>query len=233
MSFTVTANVTRSVSERASGGVAVGNPVAGTPYDDGDDQTDDALTHTLTGEATDAFVIDAATGQISVAQGATLDHDTKDSYTGQVEYTVQGQAAVVNLTIKVTDVHPPLTPEAPSVTGSATDPTDTLDVGWTEPDTSGNRPITDYDVRYRVVGADGWTQHPHNGTATDTAIGRRRGRNHLRGAGAGPKPWRQQRLVGIREGRNRRQGVHPCAAKPGSGGFQRGAAGHAHLIHGR
>ena len=160
MSFTVTANVTRSVSERASGGAAVGAPVTGKPYDDGDAQTDDALTHTLTGEATDAFVIDAATGQITVAQGATLDHDTKDSYTGKVEYTVQGQAAVVNLTIKVTDVHPPLTPEAPSVTGSATDPTDTLDVGWTEPDTSGNRPITDYDVRYRVVGADGWTQHP-------------------------------------------------------------------------
>ena len=57
-------------------------------------ETDDALTYTLTGEAatSGAFVIDAASGQISVAEGATLDYEAKSSYTGEVNWTVQGQA---------------------------------------------------------------------------------------------------------------------------------------------
>ena len=86
----------RSVAENSPAGTAVGDPVTGTPYDDGDPDTDDALTYTLTGEAatSGAFVIDAASGQISVAEGATLDYETKSSYTGKVNWTVQGQAAV-------------------------------------------------------------------------------------------------------------------------------------------
>ena len=55
-----------------------------------------------------AFVINASTGQISVAAGAVLDHETKPSYTGQVSYTVQGQAATIDLTINVTDTPTPL-----------------------------------------------------------------------------------------------------------------------------
>ena len=62
-------------------------PVTGTPYDDGDDETNDALTYTLTGEAatSGAFVIDSATGQISVQEDANLDFETQSSYTGKVE----------------------------------------------------------------------------------------------------------------------------------------------------
>ena len=45
------AELTRSVAENSPAGTAVGDPVPGTPYDDGDDETDDALTYTLTGEA--------------------------------------------------------------------------------------------------------------------------------------------------------------------------------------
>ena len=65
------------------------------------------LTYTLTGEAADsgAFVIDSATGQISVAEGATVNYATKSSYAGQVNYTVDGQAAVIDLTIEVIPVH--------------------------------------------------------------------------------------------------------------------------------
>ena len=166
MSVAVTGNVTRSVSERASGGASVGAPVAGTPYYGEED-----LTHTLTGDVASAFVISAASGQISVKQGATLDHETKSSYTGQVGWTVQGQAAVANLTIYVLDGFPPRTPDAPAVTGSRGNSTNTLDVDWTAPDATGRLPVTDYDVRYRVAGAGSWTDHPFTGTATSTAIG--------------------------------------------------------------
>ncbi|MYE07093.1 MAG: hypothetical protein F4Y04_07745, partial [Chloroflexi bacterium] len=95
--------LSRSVAENAAAGTAVGDPVAGTPYDDGDDQTDDALTYTLTGEAatSNAFTIDSATGQISVKQGATIDFETKSSYTGRVNWTVQGQEAFADVTIAV------------------------------------------------------------------------------------------------------------------------------------
>ena len=104
----------RSVGENSPAGTPVGEPVTGTPYDDGDDQTDDALTYTLTGEAatSGAFVIDSATGQISVAEGADLVYDTQSSYTGQVNYSVQGQAAVIDVTIELTRA-PTVTIELP------------------------------------------------------------------------------------------------------------------------
>ena len=60
-SVTRTANigVTREGRAGASqrtrpAGTAVGDPVTGTPYDDGDPQTDDALSYTLTGKAADS-----------------------------------------------------------------------------------------------------------------------------------------------------------------------------------
>ena len=94
------------MAENSAAGTAVGDPVTGTPYDDGDDQTDDALTYTLTGEAatSNAFTIDSATGQISVKQGATIDFETKSSYTGKVHWTVQEQQATADVTITVTDL---------------------------------------------------------------------------------------------------------------------------------
>ena len=105
------------VAENSAAGTAVGDPVTGTPYDDGDDETDDALTYTLTGEAatSGAFVIDSATGQISVKQDANLDFETKSSYTGKVNWTVQGQAAAADVTINLTDLEAGK-PDAPTVT---------------------------------------------------------------------------------------------------------------------
>ena len=82
----------RSVAENAAAGTAVGDPVTGTPYDDGDDQTDDALTYTLTGEAATSgdFEIDAATGQIKVKQGASLDYETTELLHGAGELDSTG-----------------------------------------------------------------------------------------------------------------------------------------------
>ncbi len=150
---------TRAIAENSPAGTAVGDPVTGTPYDDGDDETDDALTYTLTGEAatSGAFVIDSATGQISVQEDANLDYETKSSYTGKVNWTVQGQAAAADLTINVTDVEAGQ-PDAPTVTRTTFDePTNpALDVTWTAPDANGAT-ITGYEVQYRKKVADGET----------------------------------------------------------------------------
>ena len=105
--------MTRDVAEDAAAGAPVGAPVRGTPYGT------ETLYYTLTGEAATSglFEVDSATGQVSVAEGATLDHETKSSYTGKVKWAVNGQAAEVNLTINVTGVNePPLAPVNPQVT---------------------------------------------------------------------------------------------------------------------
>ncbi|MDE2803461.1 MAG: fibronectin type III domain-containing protein, partial [Chloroflexota bacterium] len=131
-------NQTRDVAENSDAGASVGDPVAGTPYGT------EALFYTLTGEASTsgAFEIDSSTGQISVKTGATLDHETKSSYTGKVKWTVNGQAAEVNLTINVTDENePPLAPVNAEVAGI----TDTsLTVTWEAPDNTGRPAITGY-----------------------------------------------------------------------------------------
>ena len=62
----------RSVGENATAGTGVGGPVTASDADG------DALTYALTGSS--AFVIDAGSGQISVASGAVLDHETQTSY---------------------------------------------------------------------------------------------------------------------------------------------------------
>ena len=165
------ANETRSIVENSAAGTAVGDPVTGTPYDDGDDETDDALTYTLTGEASTsgAFVIDSSTGQISVQEDANLDYETKSSYAGKVEYTVNGYATAINVTINVTDAEA-AQPDAPTVTRTTFDePTNpALDVTWTAPDANGAT-ISGYEAQYRTKVADGetpeaWTAY----TYTDT-----------------------------------------------------------------
>ena len=165
---------TRSVAERSPAGTAVGDPVTGTPYDDGDDETDDALTYTMTGEAATSglFVIDAASGQISVAEGASLDYETKSSYTGEVNWTVQDQAAVAELTIDITDVGAGK-PGTPALTRTEfTEQTaPALDVTWTAAAANGFT-ITGYQAQYRVKVANGETENAwtdYTGTLGATA----------------------------------------------------------------
>ena len=162
--ITGAARETRRVAEHSPAGTVVGAPVTGTPY------REDTLAYTLTGEAADAFVIDASTGQITVKAGATLDRENKRAYTGKVAWTVQGETAIADLTIRVTNLPPPGRPDAPIVTRSATDPTTILDVTWTAPDTPDSLPITDYDVQYRESGEESWTVHDFTGTATSTTL---------------------------------------------------------------
>ena len=140
------ASLTRSVDENSEAGAAVGAAVTGTPHGS------ETLYYTLTGEAatSEAFEIDSSTGQISVAEGASLDYETKSSYTGKVKWTVQGAAAEFNLTINVTDVKEvPLAPVNPQVT----DITDTsFTVTWEAPDNTGRPAITEYELESTAPG---------------------------------------------------------------------------------
>ena len=164
--FTVVRNVTLSVPENSPAGTQVGSQrVAGIPYGD------EKLTYTLAGDATNAFAISTTTGWILVAEDATLDYETKSSYTGKVEYTIQGQPAVVNLTINVADVAPGK-PDAPTLTRTQfSEPTDpALDVTWTAPDANGTT-ITGYKVQYRKQGATEWTDYSTSTlSATTTSL---------------------------------------------------------------
>ena len=170
---TVIANVTRSVVENSPAGTAVGGPVTGTPYDDGDPETDDTLTYTLSngdsGDVEGVFVIDSSTGQITVAEGVELDYEHKSSYTGKVNWTIQGQAVAADLTIEIGDVSAGQ-PAAPTVTRTPSDVemNPALDVAWTAPDPNGFT-IIFYHVQYRKKGATEWTDHWH--TFTDPVTG--------------------------------------------------------------
>jgi len=168
----ISATVSRSIAENAPAGTAVGAPVTGTPYGD------EALSYSLTGEAatSGAFSIDAASGQISVAEGASLDYETKASYTGRVEYTVQGQAAAIDVTINVTDLTPPARPDAPTLTRTRfSEPSNpALDVTWTAPAAVTGVTLGGYEAQYRKQVGEGetpeaWTTYTYVDPVTNTA----------------------------------------------------------------
>ena len=94
-----TNGVTRSVAENTPAGGSVGAPVAATSA------TGDALTYILGGPDAALFYIASATGQISVAFGASLDYETRDAYTVTVTVTdPYGASAEITVAIAVTDV---------------------------------------------------------------------------------------------------------------------------------
>ena len=166
----VTANPVRSVAEGSPAGTKVGLPVKGVP------NGTETLTHTLHGEVTNAFVIDSATGQITVKTGATLHYDTKSSYTGQVKWTVgEAPQSVANLTINISNREPGK-PGAPTVTRTEYSvPTNPgLDVTWTAAASHGTT-ITGYEAQYRKKAAQGkeaaaWTAYTGTLSETDTSL---------------------------------------------------------------
>ena len=121
-----------SVTENATNGSAVGT-VTGSDPDAGE-----TLTYTLTDTAGGRFAIDAATGQITVADGSLLDHETASSHPITVRVTDSGGATYdQNFTINVSDIN-----EAPttlaldntSVTENATNGSAVGNVTGTDPD---------------------------------------------------------------------------------------------------
>ena len=152
----------REVAENAPGATPVGAPVAARGGNG------DPLTYSLSGSG--AFTIDAASGQIRVAAGAVLDHETTPSHTVTVSVTDGSANATADVTITVTDVaEPPARPDAPALSASPDAPQTALDVTWTAPANTGP-PLTGYDLRYRKQGEQGWSAHAVTGTATSTTI---------------------------------------------------------------
>ena len=64
--------MTRRVAENSAAGTAVGAAVVATDADG------DTLTYSLTGSS--AFAVNATSGQVAVAAGASIDYETKTSY---------------------------------------------------------------------------------------------------------------------------------------------------------
>ena len=99
------ASTTRSVPENSGEGVAVGDEVTAT------DDNNDPLTYSLAGDV-DTFTVDDSSGQIRVAEGAVLDHETRPTYRVTVTATDPSNASdSISVDITVTDVN-----EAPEPT---------------------------------------------------------------------------------------------------------------------
>ena len=95
------ATTTRSVAENSDTFTLVGLPVAAT------DSEDSTLTYSIEGEATAALTVDAA-GQLRVAEGAVLDHESRPTLIGTVTATDSvGATASIEVTVSVTDVWDP------------------------------------------------------------------------------------------------------------------------------
>ena len=160
---------TLEVVENSDGGTNVGSAFTAT------DPDGDTLAYSLSGTDAASFALNSSTGQISVGSSASLDYETKDSYTVTVsvhdgkdaEGTAETTATVddtIDVTINVTDVDLPLTPGAPTVKPAATNGHTTFEVAWAAPGITGWPYLTGYNVRYRKSGASSdWTLRTSRG----------------------------------------------------------------------
>ena len=91
------ASATRSVDENTTAGSNIGDPVAAT------DVNEEDLTYELSGDDAASFEI-WPSGQITVAEGASLDYETKTSYSVTVTATdAAGASDSIDVTIAVND----------------------------------------------------------------------------------------------------------------------------------
>ena len=158
------ATTSRSVSENAAAGTAVGAALPAAT--DGDD---DPLTYSLGGTDAASFVFNASTRQLSTAAGASFDYETKDTYAVTVSADDgHGGTGTLAITVPVIDVDEP--PDAPAAPMFGTATRTSLAVYWLAPSTTGP-PITDYDVRYRAAPGDQpFADAGHDGPDTGRTI---------------------------------------------------------------
>ena len=101
---------TRNVDENATSGTLLGDPIAATDPDDGD-----TLAYSLSGTGSSLFAV-SSTGQISVAAGASLDHESTDSYTLTLTATDSASlpaSGTTTVTVTVRDLNEaPVFPDA-------------------------------------------------------------------------------------------------------------------------
>ena len=159
----------RSVAENSPGGAAVGDPVTAA------DPDGDTLSYALaSGGDAGLFGIGASTGRITVAAGASLDHETTATHSVSVVASDGTLADTAAVTIKVTDVPPPGRPAKPVVTGGDGQVT----AMWKAPSNTGPA-ITGYDVRHRAASASGWTEASLGVVLEHTVTGLPAGTDHL------------------------------------------------------
>ena len=152
--FTSKSAVMLSIDENTAPGQAIGDPIAAT---DADGHT---LTYRLSGADVDSFAIDGSTGQIQTKGTYNFEQQNRYSLTVRVSDGEGGEASLA-AGIAINDIdEPPGQPAPPSV--SAIAPT-RLTVIWDEPVNTGPE-ITDYDVQYRRIDSDAFTDAEYDGT---------------------------------------------------------------------
>ena len=156
-------SVTHEVREHTPVGETVGDAVTASDADG------DVVTYSLSGDT--AFAIDAATGQLTVGDGAVLNYESETAYTLMV-MADDGYGGVDSLRVRVSlqDMdEPPDKPEAPTVSQASINSRTTLAIGWTAPQNTGPT-IGDYDVAYRLSGTTAWTDANYEGVETATVL---------------------------------------------------------------
>ena len=103
----------REVPENSDADTEVGASIGATDNADAEAADNGALVFALSGADAGLFDIASPDGQITVAAGAQLNHETKDTYTVTVTVRdLEGLNSSIDLTIKVTNVN-----EGPTVSG--------------------------------------------------------------------------------------------------------------------
>ena len=105
------------------------------------------------GDVADAFSVDSSTGELTVKSGVTLNHATKSSYTGVLNYAVGSATAQPTYTINVQQVTVPPKMSSPTVRAHSTDPWTKVNVSWSKP--SGY--VDGYEVRYKKAADSSWS----------------------------------------------------------------------------
>ncbi|MPZ51882.1 MAG: tandem-95 repeat protein, partial [Acidimicrobiia bacterium] len=152
----VAQNATFSIAEDTAVGSSVGSVDASDP--DGDSLSFDITS----GNTGDAFVIDQANGEITVA--AVLDFETIPSYTLTVEVAASGDTVDATITINITDVN------EPPVVDPIDDATVDEDVEITPIGVSASDPDGD-DLTLTATGLPDGLSFADNGDSTGTITG--------------------------------------------------------------
>ena len=111
--FTDGTSTTRTIAENTTAGTNIGTAVSATDADD------DTLTYSLGGKNVSLFSIDSSSGQLRTR--ASLDYETKDSYSVTITVSDGNLTDTISVTINVTDVNETPSNNAPVFTdGSST-----------------------------------------------------------------------------------------------------------------
>ena len=168
-----TTTVNRIIPENSPVGTLLGDPIAAT------DPEDDSLTYSLSGDGSEHFNVNNQ-GQITLR--ASLNHEDAPSYTlilsvsdGKDDISNPDSETDATTTVNVTVVdvnEPPGPPTDVTVSINTGNPTASLDVRWTTPDTTGIPSISGYDIQYRKHSEIDWTNHNFDpvGTTTMTTV---------------------------------------------------------------